>query len=192
MTSRSIACSVTLAVLAALTLFNALTIKSQVSRQSRPIFDIPEGDLVTLKGAVGFGPAYQPKPGENDRLKGIVLILKDKKTGKQVGKATTDTQGNFAFNNVPASGNSNPVNTKCICNQDGACWDLEELPAENNTLPLLEVEDPPLKEFNRSSSPARPKIVFKPFTCIPSTRKGEIKLYVKKSDLGKPNAPQPR
>lgn len=191
MTSRSIACSVTLAFFAALTLFNPLTIKSQVSRQSRPILDIPEGELVTLKGAVGFGPAYQPKPGENDRLKGIVLILKDKKTGKQVGKATTDAQGNFAFNNVPASGNSNPVNTKEICNEAGGCFDYEELPAEEHKLVLLDDTDP-CPTLPCSDRLGRPRIIFKPFTCISLNRKGELKLYVRKSGIVKLNAPQPR
>lgn len=136
--------------------------------------------LHTLKGSVAFAKGYSPQKGDRELLKGVLLVLKDRVTGAELGRATTDADGNFTFNNVTGSG-ANPMNARQVCNEKGDCFDFQPLkPDDPPPLEPIIVEDPPL-QMKRVGHPT-PRLVLKPLTCTSKAGGPVVKMAVIKSE----------
>lgn len=133
----------------------------------------------TLKGSLAFKQGYSPKEGDREFLKGQVLVLKDKASGKVLGKATTGINGGFEFTNVAGSGGANPMTMRVVCNDRGDCFDFQPLkPDDPGPLKPIEWPDPPLQPMKRVARPA-PPLAFNAFSCVPQTGGQAIKMTVR-------------
>lgn len=118
-----------------------------------------------LKGSIGFEKSYSPQKGDQALLKGVPLVLKDKKTGAVLGRTTTDADGKFTFTNIAVAGSNPMMNARQVCNEKGDCFDFQPLkPDDPPPIGPIIVDDPPLQPMKRVNR-ATPKLYFREFTC---------------------------
>ena len=172
---------VSLFILVALFSVSALSQERRKAEMQQPSGTAP----FTLKGSLAFKQSYAPKEGDREFLKGQVLFLKDKASGKVLGRATTDTSGNFEFTDVAGSGGANPMTMRLICNERDDCFDFQPLkPDDPGPLKPIEWPDPPLQ--GKRMGTQTPPLVFKDFSCAPQTGGRAIKLTVRGWDATQP------
>ena len=135
-----------------------------------------------LKGSIGFEKSYTPQKGDQEFLKGVPLVLKDKKTGAVLGRTATEADGKFIFSNLTGAGGNPMMNAKQVCNEKGDCFDFRELkPDDPPPLEPIIVDDPPLKEWKRVNRP-KPRLVLGTIVCAPQGGGAAIILKAVKSE----------
>ncbi len=139
-----------------------------------------------LKGSIGFPKNYSPQKGDRAFLRGVVVLLMDKVSKSELGRAVTEADGNFVFPSVTGNG-TNLMNAKEVC-IDGKCFDYEPLPSDPPPpMKPIEAEDPPLQEWkNRKLARPMPPLVLEPILCTPQGGGPTIRMAAKAAAPIKP------